>query len=162
MESPLDGWKELLSLLQPGGLMKIGLYSKIARESLTKLKARIIPKDYNGSVDEIRTIRNKIINFNTKSPVDLIRWGDFFSMSETRDLMFHVQEHQFTLLLINEMLQKLNLSFCGIENVDIKNKFSKKYHKVSDLYDLNLWHEFEVNNPNIFTGMYQFWCQKKS
>ena len=162
MKSPLDGWKELLSLLQPGGLMKVGLYSKIARKHLTKLKTRIIPKDCNARVDEIRTIRNKIINLNTKSPIDIIRWGDFFSMSEMRDLMFHVQEHQFTLLQINEMLQELNLSFCGIENVDIKNKFSKKYHEVSDLYDLNLWHEFEVNNPEIFTGMYQFWCQKKS
>ena len=26
--------------------------------------------------------------------------------------------------------------------------------------DLSLWHVFEIENPAIFAGMYQFWTQK--
>ena len=28
------------------------------------------------------------------------------------------------------------------------------------LYDLEKWDTFEKENPKVFAGMYQFWCQK--
>ncbi len=31
LAAPMTGWRVLLSLLRPGGLMKIGLYSELAR-----------------------------------------------------------------------------------------------------------------------------------
>ena len=30
----------------------------------------------------------------------------------------------------------------------------------NDLYELNKWESFENENQRIFSGMYQFWCQK--
>ena len=33
-------------------------------------------------------------------------------------------------------------------------------NKNSDLFDLVKWKEFEINNKDIFCGMYQFWIQK--
>ena len=50
-------------------------------------------------------------------------------------------------------------TFCGFENLSIKNAFRRSYND-SDLYDLMQWDLFEKSNPRIFAGMYQFWCQK--
>lgn len=30
----------------------------------------------------------------------------------------------------------------------------------NDEYDLEKWRVFEEANPNIYSAMYQFWCQK--
>ena len=36
MEDPLEGWRVLSGFLKEGGLMKIGLYSKHARQHIEK------------------------------------------------------------------------------------------------------------------------------
>ena len=87
--------------------------------------------------------------------------ADFFSLSEVRDLLFHVQEKNFTMPLIIESLSKLNLKFCGFEDKTIIKKFIKK-NSINNLYDLNKWKKFEEDNPTTFSAMYQFWCQKTS
>ena len=38
MDKPLDGWKVLKSLLKPHGLMRIGLYSELARKDIKKIR----------------------------------------------------------------------------------------------------------------------------
>ena len=81
-------------------------------------------------------------------------------MSNLRDLVFHVQEHRFTFLEIKNCLEKLGLKFCGFENKDIISNFRKFHSNEADIYDLELWHQFEERSPLTFSGMYQFWCQK--
>ena len=29
-----------------------------------------------------------------------------------------------------------------------------------EMTDLDHWHQFESENPDLFIAMYQFWCQK--
>ncbi len=88
--------------------------------------------------------------------------GDFFSMSECRDLLFHVQEHRFTLPRIEEALKLLDLKFLGFEmqNMNMLTRFRKSLPNSDVSLSLSPWHEFEVKNPDTFQGMYQFWCQK--
>ena len=50
--------------------------------------------------------------------------------------------------------------FCGFEIGNIQNFKSKNFTE-NALYDLEKWDTFEKENPSIFAGMYQFWCQKK-
>jgi len=87
---------------------------------------------------------------------------DFFSLSNCRDLLFHVQEHRFTLPQIEEALKSLHLKFLGFEMRDQRAlKQFKEFHPNSNaLTSLSLWHEFELDNPDTFRGMYQFWCKK--
>ena len=88
-----------------------------------------------------------------------IKFPDFYSLSELRDLLFHVQEHRFTIPLIKDHLSKLGLKFCGFEsNIDPHFKLTSKPKE--DPYDLNKWQAYEEINPIFFIGMYQFWCQK--
>ena len=86
---------------------------------------------------------------------------DFYSLSALRDLLFHVQEHTFSIPQILQIINKLDLKFCGFENKYVLNLFKKIYKNKEDVYNLNLWNKFESNNQRIFAGMYQFWCQKK-
>jgi len=78
-----------------------------------------------------------------------------------RDLIFHVQEHRFTLPQIKKCLDELGLKFCGFENKDAISNFRELHGEEADFYDLALWHQYEESNPRAFIGMYQFWCQKQ-
>ena len=84
----------------------------------------------------------------------------FFSLSAVRDLVFHVQEYRFTLPQIKNCLNELGLKFCGFENEAATSNFRDFHGNEADIYDLELWHQFEERNPQSFAGMYQFWCQK--
>ena len=77
-----------------------------------------------------------------------------------RDLLFHTQEHRFTISKIKEYLDKLGLIFLGFEDQLVKENFKEIYSNKIDLYNLDKWEEYEKNNPRIFAGMYQFWCKK--
>ena len=85
---------------------------------------------------------------------------DFYSLSEFRDLLFHVQEHRFTIPEIKKCMKKFNLSFLGFEDKKIRHKFASEKFDNMDMTDLDKWSEFENSNPDSFRGMYQFWCQK--
>ena len=58
-------------------------------------------------------------------------------------------------------MSKLGLSFCGFTVDDeIKRMFKIQNKNLNDEYDLEKWRFFEEANPNTFSAMYQFWCQK--
>ena len=87
---------------------------------------------------------------------------EFFSLSQCRDLLFHVQEQRFTLPQIEKALKSLHLNFLGFEMEDRRtlSRFTESHPNRDCLTSLSLWHEFELENPDTFSGMYQFWCQK--
>ena len=78
-------------------------------------------------------------------------------------MLFHVKEHRFTLPQIEASLEALKLKFLGIEmrNQSALKMFRKSHPNNSALTSLSLWHEFELENPDTFRSMYQFWCMKE-
>ncbi|MDA8678548.1 tetratricopeptide repeat protein [Luminiphilus sp.] len=160
MEEPMAGWTVLTDMLKPGGLMMIGLYSESARHHIVRVREEIASLRVRTSESDIREFRGLLAESHNEDHQLLTKWPDFFSLSELRDLIFHAQEHRFTLLKIQKSLDELGLKFCGFENTDIVKKFQNVFGKEADACDLSLWHQFEEENPRTFTGMYQFWCQK--
>ena len=164
MEEPLVGWKVLVDLLKPQGLMRIGLYSEIARQHIVEIRELIAKKGYENSSEDIRQCRYEIMNMPTDSGsrIQMItNSSDFYSLSECRDLLFHVQEHRFTLPQIENALEKLGLIFIGFDcDIQIENQFKVSYSNNEDLFSLPLWHQFEQDHPNAFIDMYQFWVKK--
>jgi tetratricopeptide (TPR) repeat protein/2-polyprenyl-3-methyl-5-hydroxy-6-metoxy-1,4-benzoquinol methylase len=160
---PMAGWRVLTSLLKPNGFMKIGLYSDIARRPIVKARAMIAEKGFDFSPKGIRRCRDEIVN-NTDDPAmaQIATFSDFFTLSNCRDLLFHVQEHRFTVPQIEEALNALGLKFMGFElkDMEVEGKFKKLYSGPDDLLKLPLWHAYEQENPNTFASMYNFWCQK--
>jgi SAM-dependent methyltransferase len=162
---PLAGWRVLVDLLRPGGLMKIGLYSETARQDIVSLRSLIAEKGYTSSPEDIRRCRQDIIAMaedGNRKMERICSRKNFFSLSECRDLLFHVKEHRFTLPQIEAALKALDLKFLGFEMRDQSTlrKFRKSHPSRRALTSLDLWHEFELKNPNTFRSMYQFWCKK--
>lgn len=164
LRDPVAGWRILLGLLRPGGLMKIGLYSEIARRPLEKARAAMTGKGRGASPENIRKLRQDLIAIRSDPAISkVVRLKDFFSLSECRDLLFHVQEHQFTLPQIETALASLGLEFLGFEtrNQNVLRSFLEAHPDKGARTSLSRWHEFECENPDTFAGMYQFWCRKR-
>jgi len=146
--------------------MKIGLYSETGRQDIIRARALIAEQGYTTSAEDIRRCRQDIIAMaegGNRKMADICNGNDFYGLSECRDLLFHVQEHRFTLPQIEAALESLELKFLGFEVRDEKllGKFKQSHPNNNDFTSLPLWHQFELENPNMFRGMYQFWCQKK-
>jgi tetratricopeptide (TPR) repeat protein/2-polyprenyl-3-methyl-5-hydroxy-6-metoxy-1,4-benzoquinol methylase len=160
MEKPMAGWKVLVSCLKVGGLMKIGLYSELARQHIVKMREEI--QQLNTETDHIgmKRFRNGVIRSKAPHHQLIISSPDFHSMGSLQDLLFHVQEHHFTIPQIQHCLTKLGLKFCGFEVGTITQDFKRTNSGEDDAYDLIKWHTYEQAHPHAFAGMYQFWCQK--
>ena len=160
MDEPMAGWRVLVDLLKPGGLMMIGLYSEFDRNYILEIREEIAALSLGTSEADIRKFRQSLAESHDEHHQLLTTSSDFFSLSTLRDLIIHVQEHRFTLPQIKNCLDELGLKFCGFENKDVISNFRELHRKEADIYDLELWHQYEERNPRAFAGMYQFWCQK--
>ena len=78
-------------------------------------------------------------------------------MSGCRDLLFHVQEHRFSLPQIEAMIGRLGLRFLGFEFPDSGATLARYRERFKDPLDLKSWHRFEMEFPDTFSRMYQFW-----
>ena len=163
MKEPIAGFKVLLDILEPHGFLKIGLYSKIARSNITEIRKYIKDRNYRGTSNDIKVFRQDIINDKVSPQIKkIINSRDFYSISTVRDLLFHVQEHQFTIPQISKILEDLNLEFLGFvfQGPLIKKEYSKFFPEDKKNTSLDNWYEFEKKNPTTFSGMYQFWVRK--
>ena len=160
MYDPMAGWRALTGCLKLGGLMRIGLYSDLARQHIVKMREEISCLNLATNDFTMKTFRQEVINSDQKHHKQILSTNDFYSLSELRDLLFHVQEHRFTIPQIKNCLSELGLKFCGYESQAIVERFKTLNLDSNDLYDLDKWNAFERDNPNSFIGMYQFWCQK--
>ena len=159
MADPVVGWRVLSNLLKVGGLMKIGLYSKYAREDISKIRNEIKAQKINYDDFSMKNYRSNIIQ-SKKYLKSIINSDDFYCISSFRDLLFHIHESHYTLSEISNCLDDLNLRFSGFEGCTKIKEFKSKNLVIEDLYDLKKWDQFEKKNKHTFEGMYQFWCQK--
>ena len=57
MADPLEGWRILLALLRPGGLMYLGFYSELGRRDVVAARAFIAERGYGATPADIRRCR---------------------------------------------------------------------------------------------------------
>src|ERR1051326_1299105 len=164
LTDPTIGWRVLVSLLRPGGKMRIGLYSETARRVVVAARAYIAARGYRDTAEDMRKCRQDIIR-------EAQRWRmltgsrDFYSMSGCRDLLFHVMEHRHTIPEIAGFLRDNNLSFLGFEcfnEPDVIETFQKQFPDPDALTDLDRWDAFEAEHPETFWGMYIFMLGKNA
>ncbi len=162
LADPWAGWQVLLSLLRPGGFMKLGLYSEVARRNIVQIRNLVADQGYGSSAEDIRRCRQYLIDldkgtdFNNKSVS-----SDFFSISGCRDLLFHVQEQGMTLTGIDAFLREHNLVFLGFDiDLSVLHAYRRRFPDDRAATSLAQWQIFENENPDTFIGMYQFWIQK--
>ncbi|HEY1541308.1 MAG TPA: class I SAM-dependent methyltransferase [Xanthobacteraceae bacterium] len=162
LADPRAGWRVLLGLLAPGGLMQVGLYSKLARTDINAARAYIKGRRYDGTADDIRRFRQEALAWPDGTPGrSVTRLGDFYSTSGCRDLLFHVEEYQHDLPEIAAFIAEEGLTFLGFDlDIRVLHAYAAANPDDPAMTNLARWHRFEVANPGIFAAMYQFWVQK--
>lgn len=161
MGDPLGGWRELVKLMKPDGLMQVGLYSAHARKEIVAARKLIAERGYASTPEGIRQCRADLRAGRERFKFMALR--DFFTVSECRDLMFHVHERQFTIPEIKDFLAENGLKFIGFEftpqeaHLHYREVFARAGWSTADL---DRWDAYERANPDIFASMYIFWVQK--
>src|SRR6185295_12197225 len=138
-----EGWSALIPLLRPGGFMHIGLYSALARAEINVARAFIAERGYGDGADDIRRCRQELLGFEEGSPLKTVtRYADFFTTSECRDLLFHVQEQQLTIPQIADFLRGHGLTFIGFTNPCVQD-YRQRFPNDPAMTNLDQWHTFE-------------------
>ncbi len=168
MADPIAGFRALRDVCRPGGVVRISLYSASAREPVRRVRDLIGPGRDKADSNSIRAIRQGLIaqvaekNDPEGALEHVFARLDMYTTSMCRDLLFHVQEQDFTIPKIAEAVNRLELKFCGF--VDSSQRLLASYRAFapedSSCLDLDSWDRFEAENPQIFLGMYDFMVQK--
>jgi 2-polyprenyl-3-methyl-5-hydroxy-6-metoxy-1,4-benzoquinol methylase len=164
LADPFSGWRTLLSRLRPGGFMNLGFYSELARRHVVTMRKLIAAHGYASTPHDIRRFRQDLTSRDASVELQwLSEMPDFYSTSECRDLLFHVQEHRLTLVQIESFLADLGLDFVGFElDPRVIHRYRKRFAGDQSGTNLRNWASFETDNPDTFSGMYKFWVQKPS
>ncbi len=142
MADPVAGWRSLMGKLKPNGRMHIGLYSEAGRRDVVAAREVIAEQGFEGTHAGIKAARAYINALpEGHAARGVLTRRDFYSLSDCRDLLFHVCEHRFTVERIEETLDTLGLEFDGPRS-------------------LNEWRVMERDIPDAFRGMFQFWCRR--
>ncbi len=162
LEYPLIGWEILLSQLRPGGFLSLGLYSQQARTAIVKAREFIVQGGYRATPEDIRRCRQELMAQRDQNDYQqLATSSDFFTLSGCRDLIFHVNEHYFTLPQLAEIIDRFQLKFLGfVVDQHVSNEYLNCFPDDPTATNLKHWAEFEARYPETFAGMYQFWMQK--
>ncbi|NMP05999.1 tetratricopeptide repeat protein [Cyanobacteria bacterium 150NLHA] len=164
MSEPQQGLLALINNLKPGGYVKLGLYSELARQPVVQARNQIKRLNIKSTPEGIRDFRHQVLQGNIEGLFEIAQWArDFYSLSECRDMCFHVQEHRFTTESLQALLNNHGLIFCGfILPGSILKAYKEQFPDDSDITSLKNWGKFEKQRPTTFSETYQFWAYKPS
>jgi 2-polyprenyl-3-methyl-5-hydroxy-6-metoxy-1,4-benzoquinol methylase len=164
MAEPLAGWSILAGQVKPGGYLRVALYSEHGRQAIIHARDFIARHGFEPTREGIRRCRAAMLGAKDDALLaSVTRNEDFYSLSGCRDLLFHVQEHRFTLPQIGAMIDELGLGFLGFEFPDsgiTAARYRARFPEDSAMVDLGNWARYEEDNPDAFARMYQFWVRK--
>ncbi|MCB9977270.1 MAG: methyltransferase domain-containing protein [Rhodospirillales bacterium] len=165
LKNPEDGLAVLVSLLKPGGVMNLALYSEIGRRSVVKARKAIAQKSIGNDNESVKNFRKNINSLLPKPDIENLQTSrDYYFLSQIKDYLFHVMEHRFTTVQLKELLEKNNLEFMGFKDfttLETLSGYLKRFPQDPRGVNLENWHRYEMDNPDTFKRMYQFWVRKK-
>jgi ubiquinone/menaquinone biosynthesis C-methylase UbiE len=153
--------QNLLNLLKPAGLIKMGLYSQRAREPIYDLREALGDRIYD--IPSLKMIRLGIHESGSlKNKERITSADDFYSMSGCMDLLFHQFEKSYTPLSLSRLLNKHKLQFQGFVRLPdpVKQAYRQMFPADKEMLNLRNWDKFEKKYPETFCTMYQFYAQK--
>lgn len=163
MADPSCGLQILAGLLGPDGLLSIGLYSEIGRRAVVEARAHIAGSGYTDDPDGIRGLRRAFMLDGAPPAVAGVMSpaSDFWTLSDCRDLLFHVNEHRFTLPQIGNMLKVAGLEFLGVQfgHVPDRIRYRAEVRRPGALRDLRRLHDYEIDHPDVFGDTYRLWAR---
>jgi SAM-dependent methyltransferase len=153
LADPEAGLRALTQVLEPGGIIGIGLYSAAARTKLAAVGKRFDDQDMK-SDEAVRRFRAWALA-ELKAP-ELLHSPDFYSIGGCRDAFFHVREHCYSLEQIGEMLDRSGLRLLAVQTPPMAEE---RLGTVPEPADLAGWSAAERAHNDLFLGMYEVWAQ---
>jgi SAM-dependent methyltransferase len=159
LRDPLAGWRQLRAVLHPEGIMKVGLYSTLARRGISAAQALVAGWGHGTHADGLRRSRQALLALPEGHPARAVfGFVDAYSLSGFRDLVCHVQERSYTLTEVGEALAAVGMRFLGFQLPAAVLAAFDASHGAHARGDLAAWAAFEEAHPDTFAAMYQFWC----
>jgi 2-polyprenyl-3-methyl-5-hydroxy-6-metoxy-1,4-benzoquinol methylase len=161
LEHPGRGLLALLEALKPRGVLRIALYSTIARRAISDARAWVKQQGFLATPAGIRDFRAAVARLDAAQPMRLrlATSYDFYSLSQCRDLAFHVQERTFTCLEVAELLAASGLSLLRLDTKSPAHlrAYQQRFPRDPEARNLGHWHALETEHPTMFAGMYSLW-----
>lgn len=160
LDDPMAGWRVLRRLLAPGGLMRLAFYSRRARIPLDDVRNAVPAR--GDLMTRVRAARRRIYGLpEGHAARALLRSADFYAASGVRDALLHTREVTVDPPWIKQALGDLELRFLGFELPDpaMLDAYRKRNPADRSGVDLDAWNAMEIDHPDMFLGMYQFWAQ---
>jgi SAM-dependent methyltransferase/tetratricopeptide (TPR) repeat protein len=162
LADPARGLTVLAGLLREGGLLRVSLYSELARRHVVAAREYVAGLGVDASPAGIRAGRSALIDLpDGDARRKVLAIPDFHATSECRDLLFHVQEHRFTLPGIAALLERAGLDMVGLElDPGQLAAFQREFPQPGSVHDMSHWDAFEQAHPDTFAAMYTFWARR--
>jgi SAM-dependent methyltransferase len=165
MRDPVAGLRALLAVLAPGGVLKIALYSTLARTAFSEAREWARREGFAPTPQGIRDFRAAILARPNSDPMRqrLTESYDFYSVSQCRDLVFHIEEHTFSLPELAGIIGELGLSVLQVEARGPRDLEAYRARFPADraAVDLANWDVLERENPTMFSRMYVLWLFRR-
>lgn len=160
LPDPEKGWATLAQVLKPGGVMRVMLYSRVAR--LRILAARKIIADMNErEIDDdlLRAVRARLIE---KASHLVCGSPDFYTLGGVCDLLMHCQEDPFDIPRIACALDQLKLALLAfvLPTRAHRSRYCEQNPGDGRMRNIAAWAKLEKDEPFLFSKMYDFWCQR--
>ncbi|MEA3053204.1 MAG: hypothetical protein QOG72_2107 [Sphingomonadales bacterium] len=160
LADPEAGWAALARVLEPGGVMRVMVYSKLARKrigaartGLADLRSRPVDDDL------LREARRRLI----AAPEAMVDGSlDFYTLAGVHDLLFHPQEDSFDVPRIARALDSMGLELLAFDlpSAARRARYSSDHPGDPAFRDIASWTTLEREEPMMFRSMHKFWCRK--
>ena len=162
MADTFAGWRSLLACLAPTGVMRVALYSAVARAGITALRSDPAYPGAGCDDAQLRAFRQALMSRPEGELGSELKVGlDFYATSGFRDLALHVSEQCHTLPQIADFLKEAGLAFRGFHPTSYF-QFLRQHHPHEPWPgSLERWAELERAFPVMFMRMYTLWCERE-
>lgn len=163
MQDQEQAWSVLDSMLVDGGILHIGVYSKVARMKVTLYRNKIKKLAVGSSPESIVEFRHQLINDRTQGEfLSKLLVDDFFSTSMLRDFLFHASEYQYSIDELANYMEDYRYQFIFFWASEIlEKKYRQVFPEDPNFTNLENWKKFEKNYATTYC-MYHFWAQKNA
>ena len=161
LADPWAGWRILLSLLRPGGVMQLGLYSEAARRNVVAARALIAERGYRPVADDIRRCRQEIIASADPLLNSLTRTARFLHHQRMPRPALSRPGAPHHVAADQSVPGGERRAVLGLHSrrADVAS-FRTALPEPAAATDLDRWHDFETQAPETFARMYQFWVRR--
>jgi SAM-dependent methyltransferase len=156
---PLAGCTTVARCMQPGGLLRLVVFSEGARRHLHALQAALEARSAATGVADLRALRGELLAGGYGAlPAELLEHPDFFTASGMRRMLFAHDDDVPEPAGWIRLAESVGFSFVCVEPNEALTHAARSagFHQC-DAWSMRDWERFERGRPPMFGGEYALW-----